>query len=82
MSPWIGASKDKAEAESIANKAKEQGIETDIFLTTDLSNLNKEPYYVLTAGVYDSKEDVDKNLASVKKVFFHKIIILFCNYLM
>lgn len=66
---WIGASKVEADANVIVENSRNNGIDTMVFLTTDWTNLNKDPYYVITAGIYSSKEDAEKAVEDVKKVY-------------
>ncbi|MBQ8053729.1 MAG: SPOR domain-containing protein [Lachnospiraceae bacterium] len=46
---------------------QESGLPADIFVTTDWSNLNTERHYVISAGIYDSKEEAEKMLSRAKK---------------
>ncbi len=41
-----------------------------VVYTPDFSNLNPEPYYVVTAGLYGSKEDAEETLSDVKAAGF------------
>ena len=43
-----------------------KGLDGDIFVTTDWSNLNSEKWYVVTAGIYYSEEDAKDALPDVK----------------
>ena len=47
---WVAASKDYDEARSMANELEAVGLHGTVFLTTDWSNLNPEPWYVVAAG--------------------------------
>ncbi len=47
---WIGASKDRAEAEALAQEAQSKGLRAEVQLSSEWSNLNPEPWYVVTAG--------------------------------
>lgn len=63
---WIGASKSENDANRIAETAIEDGIDAEVYITTDWSNLNSEKYYVITAGTYETKEMAQNELSSVK----------------
>lgn len=54
---WIGASKDGAEAEAQASQARAAGLDASVTYTTEWSNLNTEPWYVITACRADSKAE-------------------------
>lgn len=45
-----------------------KGLDAQVFITTDWSNLNKEKLYVITAGVYSSKSEAKEYLSGVRKV--------------
>lgn len=66
---WVGAKKTMDEAEKFAQELVNNGFEANIFVSTDWSNLNSEPWYVITSGVYDSKSEADYNLDMVKEVY-------------
>ena len=64
---WCQADKSMSEAERYADQLRRAGITTaKVFLTTDWSNLNKEPWYVVTAGVYTTETEAENNLSAVK----------------
>lgn len=63
---WIGASKDPTEADRIAQKMNSSGREAYVIVTTDWSNLNSEKWYVVTAGMYLTKEDANAQLADIQ----------------
>ena len=63
---WVGASTDPGEAEAIASAVRDQGFEADVVLTTDWSNLNSEPWYVVTAGRHDSEDQANALLGAVQ----------------
>lgn len=68
---WIGASKNEDEANEILEKARDNGFENArVLLSTDWEKLNSDPYYVVTAGTYNSKEDANAELDSVKLAGF------------
>ena len=63
---WFGASKTLSEAQDQADKMAANGFAVQIFLTTDWSNLNPEPWYVLTAGIYASEPEAAAVLPQVQ----------------
>lgn len=65
---WCGASKDEADAENIAASIREKGLPAQVFVTTDWSSLNKERWYVITAGTYDTQQEAEQALPEVRKV--------------
>ena len=54
---WYGASKSREEMEDFAAQMRTQGLDAQVFVTTDWSNLNTEPWYVVTAGTYATEAD-------------------------
>lgn len=63
---WCQASKKHEESAKYADKMRSLGFDAQVFITTDWSNLNSEHWYVVTAGVYATKEDANAALSSVK----------------
>ena len=63
---WVAATKGYSEAESFAEELVRKGYYSDVFLTTDWSNLNDEKWYVVSAGVYASREDAETVLRRVQ----------------
>ena len=63
---WCGASKDRESAESIASSMRDEGLPAEIFITTDWSNLNTEKWYVISAGVYETKQEAENMLSRAK----------------
>lgn len=66
---WIGASKNLEDAKREAEQASDKLGVVQIFLTTDWSNLNTEPWYVLTAGMYASRPEAEDVLPSVQAYY-------------
>ncbi len=66
---WCGAAKTHEQAEKEADKLRGKGLGAEVFVTTDWSNLNKEKWYVVTAGVYSSKSSANASLPSVRAVY-------------
>jgi len=63
---WISASKDLDEAVATANEAWGKGFEAQVFMTTDWSNLNSEPWYVVSVGCFDSEADATALVAKAE----------------
>ena len=72
---WCYDSKNVEEAVEFSNKMSEKGIEPEVFVTTDWSNLNNEQYYVVTAGMYESEDLADDNLNSIKSTGYNDAYI-------
>lgn len=66
---WCSASKSEQVAEIAARKVREYGFDAQVFVTTDWENLNKEKYYVVTAGVYQSQEEAKAQLGTVQEEY-------------
>ncbi len=66
---WCQADKDYNEALRYASIMSQYGCTAQVFTTTDWSNLNKEKWYVVTAGVYYSEESANAALSSVRRVY-------------
>jgi hypothetical protein len=62
---WIGAFKDKTDAENFAAEAEEKGLNAGVYLTTDWDNLNSEPWYVISAGEYQTSDEAENELSDV-----------------
>lgn len=65
---WCGAAKTEAEAQKQAKKIRENGFDAQVFVTTDWRNLNTEKWYVITAGIYGTKEAASAVLQDVQRV--------------
>ena len=64
---WIGAADNLEEAKAQAEEAAPHVGVVQIFLTTDWSNLNTQPWYVLTAGMYASRSEAEMMLPQIQK---------------
>lgn len=62
---WCYGSKDEKEAQDFANNFDISYMHPQIFITTDWDNLNKEFFYVVTAGVYKTEEDAESYIDEV-----------------
>lgn len=49
-------------------KIRGNGFDAQVFVTTDWSNLNTEKWYVITAGIYGTKEAASAVLQDVQRV--------------
>ena len=63
---WVFASKKRSECESIVKELKSKSLSADIYVTTDWSNLNKEKWYVVSAGTYSTQEKAERALSGVQ----------------
>lgn len=45
-----------------------------MFETTEWSNLNSEKWYVISAGVYETKESANENLSKVKEKYLNAYV--------
>lgn len=63
---WCYGSKNESEAKNYADDMKDKGIDAYVLLSSEWSNLNKEPYYVVTAGIYQDEESAKQMLQGVK----------------
>lgn len=65
---WCAGYKTEAEALSYIQSSGLSAYNPQVFITTQWSNLNKEKYYVVTAGVYGTKSEADHALSNVKSI--------------
>lgn len=63
---WCFGSKTESDANKFALQLLNQGFDSQVFVTTDWTNLNPEKYYVVTAGICSTKEQAEQLLVSVK----------------
>jgi septal ring-binding cell division protein DamX len=66
---WCEAYKKQSNAEAAIEKYIADGIDAEVFLTTDWSNLNSEKWYVISAGVYSSKEEAKAMLSTIQGIY-------------
>lgn len=66
---WCDAYKKRATAEKQAVEYSKYGIDAQVFETTQWSNLNSERWYVISAGVYETKESANEKLSAVKEKY-------------
>ena len=64
---WISASKDLDEAVATAQEATSRGLQGEVFMTTDWSNLNPEPWYVVAAGCLNSESEANALVSKAQK---------------
>ena len=64
---WAIALHDQAKAQRCADEyTSETGIQATVFLTTDWSNLNSDPWYVVSIGTYPSREAAEQALPGIQ----------------
>lgn len=63
---WVAASKDYNEAKRYVDSLVQDGFESDVYETTDWSNLNTEHWYVVSVGAYSTEEEAYEILSRVK----------------
>jgi len=67
---WCQATKDSGEAEKYAQRLRNNGFPSaSVFLTSDWNNLNKEPWYAVTAGVYQTEKEAKNSLSRVRSYY-------------
>ena len=67
---WCAGSKKESDATKTMKKLLTAGFDAYMCITTDWENLNKEKYYVVTAGKYYTKERAELQLDAVKDAGF------------
>lgn len=65
---WCSASKDAGDAKKAADKLTELGFDGQVFVSDEWDNLNKEKWYVVTAGIYFQENEAGDALGKVKSV--------------
>ncbi len=63
---WTIGSKDPADCNQEAAALRNAGFPAAVYLTTDWSNLNPEPWYVVSAGEYATEAEAQAALSSVQ----------------
>lgn len=63
---WCGASKNLDEARGYLSELTADGYDAQMYVTTEWTNLNNEKYYVVTAGVCQTKSAAESLLETVK----------------
>lgn len=66
---WCYGAKDLTAAQDVASSLSNQGFDAQVFVTTQWSNLVREKWYVVTAGVYLTEEEADVALSSVQTLY-------------
>lgn len=73
---WVGASKDEQEMIALAEKLKADGLGIAVVVNTaDWSNLNSEPWWVVSLGHYESEAIAKSNLSAVQKNGYPKAYV-------
>ena len=65
---WCLGTKDESEAQAYASWLTSMGYSAGVYLTTDWSNLNPEPWYVVSAGEYAGDTEAYDSLGWVQQV--------------
>lgn len=63
---YCSASKDSSEAQGQAKQVCQEGFDGQVVYSPDWSNLNQEPWYCVTAGIYDTEQEAKNMLSSVQ----------------
>lgn len=63
---WTSASKAKSDEDREAEALRAAGFQADVYMTTDWSNLNSEPWYVVSAGRYQTEAAAQADLQRVQ----------------
>ena len=66
---WLYASDNEEDAYNFANQLSEQGFAGCVTQSNWWSNLNSEPYYVVTYGVYESEEIAQGQLENIQDLY-------------
>ena len=66
---WCGASQDYADAQRFADEMIRLGFSGQIYNTADWENLNSVPWYVVTAGTYETESGAYAYLSAVQAVY-------------
>ncbi len=72
---WCAAYEDRGDADKYADLLKSQGFDACVFLSSEWSNLNSEPYYIVTAGTYTTEADAEAVLRSVHNAGYVKAYV-------
>lgn len=64
---WCLGTKSERDAWSYVNQLHTQGLPASVYLTTQWSDLNAEPWYVVSAGEYSTESAANSFLARVKQ---------------
>ena len=66
---WCEAYKNQSDALAATKKYINEGVDARVFVTTDWSNLNRQKWYVISAGVYSSKEEANAALSTIQSQY-------------
>lgn len=64
---WVGAFKDREDAEALVNKLRDNGLEAYYVYSLEWENLSKEPYYCVTIGKSGSESEAQAYIADAGK---------------
>lgn len=72
---WVGAFKERLDAETLITKLEDKGISASYVYSCDWENLNKDPYYCVTIGRSGSEEEAQAYIEDAKKAGFPKAYV-------
>ena len=64
---WTASSKDYNDAVDSARALCDEGFDARVYYSPEWENLNKDPYYCVTAGTFMHKNEADNELDSLKE---------------
>lgn len=76
---FVSAAKDKSECASTELRLEEAGFESSVIFAPDFSELNPEPYYAVTAGLFGTKEAAESCLVNVKASGLNDAYVKYCG---
>lgn len=65
---WCYGTKELAEAQEYLEKMEED-IHGSLFVSSDWTNLNKEKWYVVAAGIYETEEEAEHDLPRIQNIY-------------
>lgn len=77
---WGSASKDVYSVEQEAAAIRARGFDAKVYLTSDWSNLNAEPYYAVSIGTYDSEYAANAALEAVRRAGYTDTYVKYSGY--
>lgn len=76
---FVSAAKDKGECASSESRLEKAGFESSVIFTPDFSELDPEPYYAVTAGLFGTKEAAESCLVNVKASGLDDAYVKYCG---
>ena len=65
---WCFASKEFDNADLFADSLIEKGLDAFVCLSTEWTNLNKDPWYIVSAGEYYTEEEAKEALRDIRSI--------------